>query len=100
MIADGDSFKEVWLQAKVVDGLIKTNKKKPSEKFDLVFMKALLVAFCTIKAIQAGNPIEEGMLELLKDLFEWRVRKDENRMRTYDNLLNFAIDGIRKNNFN
>lgn len=102
MIANKDSFEEVWLNSQAVDGLIKMNKKKRDKQSDLVFLKALLIGFCTLKAIKdeksTGNLLRnEGMLGLLKDLFEWRVQEDEHRMSSYDNLFSSAISGIRNN---
>lgn len=99
MIASGTTFKEIWIQSKAVTGLIKMNKKKTNEQFDLVFLKALLVGLLTIKKIKDVTTIEAGILDLAKDLFEWRVQKDEHRMRAYEKLLNTAFTGIRNNNF-
>lgn len=102
MIANEDSFEEVWLNSQAVDGLIKMNKKKRDKQFDLVFLKALLIGLFTLKAIKDEQSTvdllrNEGMLGLLKDLFEWRVQKDEHRMSAYDNLFSSAISGIRNN---
>lgn len=98
MIEDGD-FKEHWLKSIAVTGLIKMNNKKPNQSSDLAFLKALLIGICTLQVIKGENPIQVGMLNLAKDLFAWRVQKDENRMGTYDQLLNKAIAAIRNNDF-
>lgn len=104
MIGNEDSFEEVRLKSTAVDGLIKMNKKKREKQFDLVYLKALLIGFCTLKTIKDEKSSSDflgkvGMLDLLKDLFEWRVQKDGNRMCAYDNLFNTAISEIRNNNF-
>lgn len=99
MIANGDTSTEVWLKSQAVDGLLKMNKKKPDVQFDLVFLKALLIGCCSIKRIREDETIDDGLLALIKDLFEWRVQKLEDRMRSYENLLRSAIDDIRNNDF-
>lgn len=104
MIGNEDSFEEVQLKSAAVDGLIKMNKKKREKQFDLVYLKALLIGFCTLKTIKDEKSTfdflgKDGMLDLLKELFEWRVQKDGHRMCAYDNLFKTAISEIRNNNF-
>lgn len=99
MIADGDHFKEVWLKSTAVTGLIRMNKKKANQLGDLVFLKALLIGLCSLKVIKSGNPIQDEMLALVKELFACRVQKDENRLRVYQQLLDKAIAGIKINDF-
>ena len=67
-LSDGshDGFKEVWLSAHAVDGLSKMNKKKPGEMYDTIFMKAMLIGFCTMKMIKENDAIDEGILQLIK----------------------------------
>lgn len=65
-MSNGDGFKEVWLLAQAVTGLVKLNKKKTSEQHDMVFTKALLIGLCTIKKIKESERIEDGILELIE----------------------------------
>ena len=75
MIGNEDSFEEVQLKSAAVDGLIKMNKKKREKQFDLVYLKALLIGFCTLKTIKDEKSTfdflgKDGMLDLLKELFD------------------------------
>lgn len=99
MIADGDDFKQILVTSLAVSGLLKLNKKNPSQQFDLRFLKGLLIGLHGIKKIKDKVAIEAGKLALAKDFFEWRVKKDEVRMRSYKDLFSAAINGIRNNNF-
>lgn len=88
-----------FIKSTTVTGLIKMNKKKSNESSDLHFLRALLIGFYTIKGIKASKTIEVGISSLLKDFFAVRVQKDEQRMRTYEESVNSAINGIRNNLF-
>lgn len=99
MIANGDDFDEIWVTSLAVSGLLKLYKKNPSQQFDLRFMKAVLIALHGINKIKAEEPIEAGKLTLANDFFEWRVKKEELRMRSYEHLFSAAMNGIRNNDF-
>lgn len=99
MIESGNDFKEIWLSSQVVSGLLQMNKKRSTEQYDLLFIKALLIGLCTMKKIKDKEPIEDGIATFMMNLFEWRVQKNEARLRSYKNLYNVAINGICHNKF-
>lgn len=67
MISASDKdFNEIWLASHAIAGLLKLNKKKASEQFDCLFLKALLVGLCSSKKIKEVATIDNGILELTK----------------------------------
>lgn len=66
MAPKGDGFKEVRLPAKVVNGLLKMNELKRSDQFDVPFLKAVLIGFCTMKKIQEIGYINEEVFNVVK----------------------------------
>lgn len=117
MAQKGDEFKEVRLPAKVVNGLLQLNEKRRSKQFDLPFLKALLVGFCTVKKIQEHGSIDEEIVNVAKgnildcilvyslqtihkfiflELFEWRIAEDEGRLNNFEQLLAIAVDSIKE----
>lgn len=99
MVANGDGHKEIALSSTAVAVLSDLNKKKRDEKFDFHFLTALLIGFCTIKKIKLIDAVEKGILDLVKDLFNWRVMNNESRMNGFDNLLSNVIKGIKTRNY-
>lgn len=116
-------FKDKWLSAQVVNGLVELNGKKRNDtKVDKVFLKALVIGACTLKPFKEPtetSPFEGGVLELIKggnlkwsryehiqyyffmisDLFEARVAnddKDKKRIGAFDSLIKSVCDEIRK----
>lgn len=65
-----NGFIEVWLTAHAAIGLVKMNKKRTGQQYDTVFLKALLIGFCTIKKIKEAEPIDDGILALIKGKLE------------------------------
>lgn len=61
MAEEGDKFVEIRLPAKVVIGLRNMNEHKRSERFDVVFLKAMLIGFCTLKKIKDSDSIDEAI---------------------------------------
>lgn len=55
---------EIRLPAKAVNGLRKMNELKRSEQFDVAFLQAMLIGFCTLKKIKTGESIDENILEV------------------------------------
>lgn len=98
MAAKADTFVEMRLPAKVVNGLLLMNEKKPSQEFDVGFLKAMLIGFCSMKTIKQ-NGCDEAIVNLVKELFEWRVGGDEVRLDEFERMIDTAIDGIKKNKF-
>ena len=76
MVTHGDGFNEVWLTAHAVTGLIKMNKKKPGENYDMGFVMALLIGFVTVKTIQETEGVDNGILELI----EGRNKQSQNAL--------------------
>lgn len=99
MITNENDFKEIGLSAKAAGLLMNANKHKPDEKFDCNFLKGLLIGFCSIPKIKANEVIEDAVLVLMKELFEWRVGPNKHRINRFDSLLTNAIKGIKKNDF-
>lgn len=66
MAQKGNEFKEIRLPAKAVDGLLMMNEKKRSQKFDVAFLKALLIGFCTLKKIKENGIIDEEIGRVVK----------------------------------
>lgn len=98
MIEGENGFEEVWLKERAVTGLLKMNKKKPEQAFDLIFLKALLIGLCSIQKIKSEQKqIVEGIMELAQEIFAWRVK--EKRMETFEKLFKTAVSEIRNNNF-
>lgn len=95
----GNGFKEVQLSSAAASGLCNLNEKKRGEKSDCHFLMALLIGTCTMKKFKENEAVEEGILELIKDLFAWRVMNDKKRMMGFANLVTFAINAIKTNNF-
>lgn len=69
MISKGAVCEEIKLNSQAVNGLIKINKEKPGENFDLRFLKGILIGFCTVKTVKgfkSNDDIDEAVLELIK----------------------------------
>lgn len=66
-----NEYKEVVLAARVVQGLIGFNGPalKENQNIDLVFIKALIIATCTIEAIKNGMDIKNGIRKFIYGLF-------------------------------
>lgn len=56
----------IRLPAKAVTGLLMMNEKKRSKKFDISFLKAMLIGFFTLKKIKENASMDEGILEIVK----------------------------------
>lgn len=71
MVPRGEGFAEIKLPAQAVEGLIKLNRGKRDEQFDLRFMKGMLIGFCTVKKIKEYNgneDIDESVSALMKGI--------------------------------
>lgn len=99
MVAHGDDFKEIGLSKKAVEGLKNMNKNKRGTQFDALFLKALIIGFCTIRKIKANGCVEDGIFELISDLFEWRAMANEERMNGLRQMFYTAVNEIKNNNF-
>lgn len=69
MIAKDTVFFEIGLAENAVKGLIHMNKHKRGDNSDIVFLKAMLVGFCSSKKIKEDETIDEGIMELIKGKF-------------------------------
>lgn len=69
MIAKDNGFIEIGLAENAVNGLINMNKHKRGENFDIIFLKAMLVGFCSSKTIKEVETIDEGIMDLIKGKF-------------------------------
>lgn len=98
-MAHGNGHKQIVLSSRVVVGLCDLNQQKRSEEFDSVFLKALLIGFYTIKKIKNNEAVDDGISELIKNLFEWRVKASEERVAAFANMVANAINDIKTNNF-
>lgn len=66
VLMDHRPSKEIWLQSHAVSGLVMMNKNKISQRFDSVFIKAILIGFCTVKKIKESEAIEKEIADLVK----------------------------------
>lgn len=113
-----DNGAEFKLPVKAVNGLRKMNELKRSEQFDVAFLQAMLIGFCTLKKIKADDTMDKNILEvaegavhsykvitfslnsfLILVLFDWRTNGDETRKNNFGQLVEAAIDGIKNNYF-
>lgn len=93
MVSSSDVFKEVWLSARAVNGLLQINKKpngnqKDAVKNDSTFLMALLVGFCTVKKLKESSSVEVGVLDLIKGTFCHSYQQkimNSNYFSMYDN---------------
>lgn len=61
-----DNYKEVQLSIRAINVLIKLNTEKRNDGCaDRTFIKALLIAICTIKNIQQNIRIQDGIMEFM-----------------------------------
>lgn len=69
----GDEYKDKWLSAYAVSGLIKLNQQRKDSKADKNFLKALVIGACTLqrfKEFPKESIFEEGVFELIKGIFK------------------------------
>lgn len=100
MAPNDGGFKQVGLSPKGVETCTKFNRLKPDKKFDSIFLKALLIGFCSIDKIKQSANIDEGIKSVVQQLFEWRAEQDADRKNEFEQLFTTAIDGIKKSNLN
>lgn len=74
MVQNGDEFEEILLPFKAVNGLHKMNELKRSEQFDVAFLKAMVIGFCTMRNVKESGRIDkkfrgviEGLLNFLSN---------------------------------
>lgn len=70
MAQKGDEFEEIRLPAKAVISFRKMNEQKRSEQFDVAFLKAMLIGFCTLKKTKEEDSIDEK----IRNVIESRVK--------------------------
>lgn len=124
MVKTNGEFKEVKISTRAINVLLKLNNEKRNDvSADRTFIKSLLIAVCSIKAIQQNIRIEDGIMEFMNgnflfslmflmksiiygiydaDLFIIRVSGDDadgSRLAAYEVLINRSCDEIRQNNF-
>lgn len=95
MVLNGDNFKEISLSSTAVTVLTDLNNTKNSDKFDQHFLTALLIGLCTKAKIKENDAIEKGILELVSELFNWRVKYNEIRVARFNDLVTNVIKGIK-----
>lgn len=90
------------LSARAVTGLTKLNaEKRASKNVDKTFLKALVIAVCTLKRFK-GSPnslFHDGEIEFIKDLFEFRVSSDDsngNRLASFGKMIDKVCEEIRR----
>lgn len=66
MLLKPGGFDEIGLSAKAVKGSIKMNTTHRHKPFDSLFLKALLVGFCSMKGIKEGVIIQAVLMEIIK----------------------------------
>lgn len=66
MIREDDGFIEIGLAENAVNGLLHMNKHRQGENFDIIFLKAMLVGFCSGKKIKESGKIDEEVMDLIK----------------------------------
>lgn len=99
MVSHGDGHKEISLSEAAVGVLCTLNEKRRSEQFDSRFIMVLLIGLYSIKKIIENAAIDEGCLDLVKDLFEWRVMKDKIRMQAFKKLIAESVVNIKSKNY-
>lgn len=93
MVSHGDGHKEISLSEAAVGVLCTLNEKRRSEQFDSRFIMVLLIGLYSIKKIIENAAIDEGCLDLVKDLFEWRV------MKAFKKLIAESVVNIKSKNY-
>lgn len=89
------------LSAKAVIGLTKLNAEKRTNKnVDKTFLKALVIAVCTLKRFKESpnSLFNDGEVEFIKDLFEFRVSSDDsngNRLASFGKMIDKVCEEIR-----
>lgn len=66
MAQKGNDFEEIRLPAKAVNGLRKMNEQKRCESFDVAFLKAMLIGFCTLKKIKEQESIDDHIRSVIE----------------------------------
>lgn len=68
-----DGFDEIRLPAKAVNGLQKMNELKRSEQFDVAFLQAMFIGFCTLKKVKDEGVIDENILNVAEGELSIRI---------------------------
>lgn len=71
MVKIDGNFEEVKMPARLVKGLMRLNQPGTREIVDLdkTYVKALVIALFTVKAIKDGLEMKKDMLKFMKGLF-------------------------------
>lgn len=72
MVPKDDGFEEMKLSGQAAEGLVKMNREKRNDKYDLRFFKGMLIGFFTVKKVKefkAKEDIGEAASVLMKGIF-------------------------------
>lgn len=68
MAQNGDQFEEILLPFKAVNGLLRMNEFKRSELFDVAFLKATLIGFCTLQKIKRNGVVDDKIRDVIEGM--------------------------------
>lgn len=102
----GGTSQKVVMCSRAVIGLVSLNQpgRRENQEKDKIFIKALLLAVCTletIKRLSEQEPIPKELLRFMREIFSMRIADDEDASRylRFNDLVAISRQELKEGNF-